>query len=463
MTPEEIAAAAAADQAKKLASQNQAAAAAALAADSLRRTNIRAAFGKFADAHRALLDTCLDDTACTADTAKERLLAKLGEGVTAIAAGGANIAAGKDEREKFAAGAERALLARAGLEKVEAGNEFNGQNLPDLAIACLKRSGIVVAGLSRNQVALKVFASMSTSDFPQLLSNIAGKVLRKAYGAFPNTWSKWAAAGSVSDFKVHPRIQMGSFDNLAVIPEGGEYSYGALAEDYENAQAATRGKAIRFTRQMLVNDDLGGFLKRAQILGRAAARTINSDAYAFLTSGASNHGPTSTDTGQYFNATAITTAGGHANLTSSGTAISVDSIGVGRVAMRKQKDKGLKVTLNIEPAVLLCPVGKEDLANQIVKSRTKDGQSNPEVINVHQNRLEVVSDPALDAVSATAWYEFANPLDAAGFEVVFLDGVQEPFIDEMIEFETDALALKTRLDYGTALGDWRGSYKNAGA
>lgn len=445
--------------AKAAASQ---AASAAIAAESERRQKIRNSFAPFAADYRDLMDSCLDDVNCTVDQAREKLLAEVGKGAEPVA-GRVEITA--DSREKFMAGAEIALAVRCGIEKREkaAGNEFIGMSMTDLAAQALSRAGHSVRGLTKDGVARRVFATHTTSDFPQLMSNTAGKVLRAAYGAFPNTWNLWAAAGSVSDFKIHPRIQLGSFGNLATIPEGGEYKQTTTKEDYENAQAATKGTFIQLTRQMLVNDDLGAFQRRAQMMGRSAARSVNTDAYAYLTSGSSNHGPTSTDTGQYFNATAITTAGGHANLTSSGTAISITSLGVGRTAMRKQKDKALNQTLNIEPAILLTPVGKEDLAMQTMKSESDPAASNSRVANIYMNRFTVASDPYLDTISATAWYLFANPADVAAFEVVFLDGVQEPFVDEQIEFMTDALSLKVRLDYGVAIGDWRAGYKNAGA
>ena len=433
---------------------------AALRFEATRQQDIRSRFGRFAGEHRELLDTCLADQAITPDAASQQLLARLGEGAEPL--GGPRIVV--DARDKFRTGASAALMARAGLGARDPSNEFNGLTLADLAGRALDLSGVSIRGLTRDGIARRVLASHTTSDFPNLLSSTAGKVLRDAYGAFPNTWRAWCAVGQVSDFKIHPRIQLGAFNDMAVIAEGGEYTYGTLGEAYENAQAATKGKAIALTRQMIVNDDLSGFTRRAQLMGSAAARTVNTDVYAYLTSGASNHGPTSSDTGQFFNATAVTTAGGHANLTSSGTAISVTSLGVGRTAMRKQKDVGLKTTLNIMPKILLTTVGKEDLAKEIVTSTTKDGQSNSNQPNVLRNAFEVVSDPYLDGISATAWYLLAATNDpAAALEVVFLDGNETPFIDEMVDFDTDAMKFKIRLDYGVAIGDWRGGYKNVGA
>jgi hypothetical protein len=440
--------------------------AAALKAETERRAAIKGAFGKFGEQHPELLASCVDDVECSLEMAREKLLAKLGEGAEPVAAG-TNIAPGVDARDKFMAGAENALLARSGHGKREEGNEFQGLTLAELAGVALERVGISTRGLSADGKARKVLAVHTTSDFPQLLSNTAGKVLRAAYDNFPNTWQQVAATGSVSDFKIHPRIQMGSFNNLATIPEGGEYTHGSMVEHYENAQAATKGKAIALTRQMIVNDDLGGFNRRAQVMGRAAARTVNTDLYAFITSGSNNDGPTSVDTGQFFNATATTTAGGHANLTGTGTAMSTASIALGRSMMRKQKDAGNRETLNILPKVLLCSVLKEDIAWAILNSTTEISQANPNKKNYVADvaRLSLVTDPYLDGVeSGLPWYLFADPMDAAAaFEVVFLDGNQTPFVDDMIDFDTDSMLFKVRLDYGVAIGDWRGGYKNDGA
>jgi hypothetical protein len=433
-----------------------------LADETARRDAIKSRFGRFSADHRELFDACLDDVSVTPDVASERLLAKLGEGSEPLRpVASAHVIV--DSRDKFIAGAQAALEARAGVGKRDESNEFNGATMVGLATRALVLAGESVRGLSPDAIARKVLATHTSSDFPNLLSSTAGKVLRAAYEAFPQTWRTWAAVGSVSDFKIHPRIQLGSFNSLATIPEGGEYTYGTLGETYENAQAVTKGKALALTRQMIVNDDLGGFARRARFMGDAAARTVNEDAYTYLTS-ASGLGPTSSDTGTFFNATAVTTAGGHANYTSSGTAMSVASLGVGRIAMAKQKDSGLKTTLNIQPSVLLTSVGKEDTARTLLASETDPSSSNSKVPNIYKNRYAVVADPFIDSVYANSWYLFVDPASsAAAFEIVFLDGNETPFVDDAIDFDTDALKFKIRLDYGVAPGDWRGAYRNVGA
>lgn len=461
MTEEEKRAAAEA-AAKKVADE---AAQNALKKDATRRREIRDLFVPFGEDHRALMDALLDDVTVDKAAASEQLLNAVAkkQGVGPLA--GAHVTLLADSRDKFVAGAQNAILARSGLEGITAGNQFAGRSMVDLAEHALNMVGIKTSGLTKDGIARKVLAAHSTSDFPQLLSNTAGKLLKAAYEAYPATWRAWCAKGAVSDFKIHPRIQMGSFNNLATIAEGGEYTYGNLGEAYENAQATTKGKGISFTRQMLVNDDLGGFNRRARLLGDSAARTVNSDAYGFMTSGSSSHGPTGTDGGQFFNATAATSAGGHANLTGTGTAISIASLGVGRRAMQLQKDVSNRETLNIVPAVLLTSILKEDLARQLLASETDPSSNNSKVPNIYKGRYQVVADPLLEAVnSGLSWYLFADPNGAAAaFELVFLDGVETPFIDEDIDFDTDSLKLKVRLDYGVAIGDWRGAYKNVGA
>lgn len=433
-----------------------------------RNERIRGVFAGFRD-HAGIGELeaqCLADPSITIEAAQGKLLSKVAAGSQPLNGGG-RVEAGEDEGTKFIAGASNALLVKAAFKGAqrEAGNQFNGMTLAQLAGHSLAMRGINIRGMSPDQIARKVLAAHTTSDFPLLLSSTAGKMLRAAYESYANTYQLWCGVGSVSDFKAHPRIQLGSFNSLATILEGGEYTYGTVAEESESIQAVTKGRALLLTRQMIVNDDLGGFGRRAQMLGRAAARTVNTDAYTLLTSGSGNNGPTMSDTGQLFNATAVTTAGGHANLAGTPSAITVASISEGRAAMRKQKDKGLNDTLNIMPKSLICPVGKEDIAWAVLNSVSDPSSSNSAKRNYVQSvaALTLITDPFLDGISATAWYLAADPADAPLVEVAFLDGQQSPFIDDEIEFDNDALKFKARLDYGVAAIDWRAGWRNAGA
>lgn len=438
----------------------------ALAAVRERNDRIHAAVKDVLDVPgvRDIYEAALRDPSQSVEHVLGKCLAVQAAQVGPAATGMGRVEGGEDAREKFARGAEAALLARGNLAKRESGNEFNGLRLHEIAAKALEMSGTSTRGLSPDQIARKALASHTSSDFPLLLSSTAGKALRNAYEAHPTTYQQFCAVGSVSDFKASPRIQLGSFNSLDTIPEGGEYTYGTIGEESESITAVTKGKAIKLTRQMLVNDDLGGFLRRAQMLGRAAARTVNNDVLALLTSGSSNNGPTMSDGGQLFNATAVTSAGGHANYLAAGYAPTVTSIAAGRAAMRKQKDKGLRDALNIEPRILLAPVGLEDVAWAVLNSTADPASANSAKRNYVRDvaSLTLITDPYLDGVLSTGWYLIADPNEVPLLEVAFLDGNSVPFIDDEIDFDSDAAKFKVRLDYGIAAIDWRAGWRTTG-
>lgn len=445
---------------------------AALQALNQRNTTLRGVFAGFRDlAGVAQLEAdCLADTTLTIEQVQAKLLARVGAGAGPLtppnAGAPGRIEAGDDEADKFRAAMSQVVVARARVgnkpvEAVDAANPYRGAGLQALVRHCLVRAGVRdVMTMDGSRLADRVFALHGTGDFPLILANSANKVLRAAYDAAPSTWQLWCHQGEVNDFKAGTRLQLGSFNSLQQVRPGEEYDFGATAsEEGETIQAVTMGRGIAMTRQMIVNDDLGVFVQRARMLGAAARRTVNEDVYAKL---AAN--PTMSDTGALFNATAVTTAGGHANYTSSGTAISVASIAVGEALMALQKDAGLKTTLNLAPRFLLAPRGKKQIAWDILNSPSDPASSNAAKRNYAASLgLELITDAELDKASSTAWYLVTDPMQAPLIEVAFLNGIDVPQVEEAIDFATDAIRLKARLDYGVAAIDWRGGYKNAGA
>ena len=364
-----------------------------------------------------------------------------------------HIEAGLSSEDKFRAGAVAALAHRAGFEKDDPTNEFRGKSLHELGARALEMKGHKTASMTRSEIAGMLLRSHSTSDFPLLLADVANKSLQNAYGVFPQIWNQIAAVGSVSDFKTINMIRMGSFSSLSTILEGAEYTQGSFSEEREQLTAVTKGRYIQMTRQMIINDDLSGFSRMATMLGRAAARTVNADVIGVLTANAA-----------LSDGTALFHAD-HSNLAGSSAAISVATLGAARAAMRKQKDPSGLDPANIMPRYLLVPVGKEDMAREIVTSPyNTDTAAQLKNNSIRSwSPLEVISDPLLDDNSATAWYMIADPMDAPLLEVRFLDGQQTPYVASEEEFLTDAVRWKVRLDYGVAANDYRGGYKNGGA
>jgi hypothetical protein len=409
---------------------------------------------------RAIYESALRDPTMSVEAVLQKALAAQASQAQPAAGGGGRVVLMGDQRDRFIEGVSNAVLARSGLAPREANNEFNGIRLENIVRACLRNAGASgVDRMERVQLAERVLAMQGSSDFPLLVANTANKALRAAYDMAQPTWRQWCAVGEVSDFKANSRIQLGTFNSLAEIKPGGEYTYGSVGEEAESIIAITKGKGLALTRQLIINDDLGAFIAAARMLGFAAARTVNEDVYARLAASTAM-----SDTGALFNATAVTTAGGHANYTSSGTALSVASITVGEAAMAAQKDKNLRTALNLAPKFLLAPRGKRAIAWELLNSAADPASSNSNKRNFAASLgLELIVDAELDRASATAWYLAADPNQAPLIEVDFLDGQQSPYVAESIDWDTDAMKFKTRLDYGVQAIDWRAGYKNAGA
>ena len=432
--------------------------AAALAADGERRTAIRNAFTPFMarEGVSALAATCADDVNCSAADAGQRLLAHLAKGATSVAG---HIVTVEDESDKRRFAVVDALMVRAGTasdeqrRNVQAYNPFKGKTLLDLASASLQRAGVKVDNMDKMAIVGSAF-TQGTSDFPILLENTMRKTLQQAYALAADTWTRFCARGTVSDFRANNRYRVGSLGNLDSKTELGEFKSKAIP-DGEKAQitAATKGNIITLSREAIINDDLGAFVGLAAMLGRAAKRTVETDVYATLALN-SGLGPTLGDGYSLFHAN-------HNNITT-GAALSAAAIDLDRVAMASQKDVSSNDYLDLRPQVLLVPMSlggtaksinmaeyDPDTANKLQKPNTVRGLFG-----------DIVDTPRL---SGTRRYLFASTTEAPVLEVAFLDGNDTPYLELEQGFTVDGSRWKVRLDYGIAGVDYRGAITNAGA
>lgn len=359
----------------------------------------------------------------------------------------------------FRASAANGLLATYAGIRGE-GPAYRGLTVRECAELAVARAGAQTLDMKPAQV---LAYAMTSSDFPSIVAAGAAAALRTGYYGFNSTWRRFAAIGSVPDFKRYERPQVGGFGGIDLVSEAGEYQSRPVLEDRTQISVDTRGRMLSCSRELLINDELGLFLDRALRLGVAVARAVNTAAYAYLTQGASANGPTMTDTGQLFNSTAVTTAGGHANLAGTGAAISAATLAAGKLAMRKQTDRDSTRPLGITPRTLLVPEALVETAWAQAGVATWGANDATDAHLSNAGRLQVVTDPELDVVSATGWYLIADPLIAPLFEVAFLNGAEAPFIDENLDFDTDAIRMKVRIDFGFAARDFRAGYRNAGA
>lgn len=345
---------------------------------------------------------------------------------------------------------KNALMNRVNPQKYkldDKGREFRGMSLMDMAKAALATGGINWKPMTQSEIAIK--ALHSTSDFPLLLADVANKSMRDAYEAAPKTFAPLARQVSVADFKTIRRLQLGEAPALAEIKESGEYTYGTLSENQETYSLTTYGKMINLSRKTLINDDLDAFTRIASAFGVQAARKEADIVWALIT-----------DNGAMSDGNNLFDDTNHLNHTSTGTAITVASLGVGREKMRKQKGIDAATYLNLRPEYLVVPVGKETLAQQYTRdiSPTQGSEVNP-----FSGAFKVIAEPRLDDNSSTAWYMFASPSVVDTIEYAYLSGNEGVYLETQETFNVDGVTYKARLDFGAGVIDYRGMYKNNGA
>lgn len=369
----------------------------------------------------------------------------------------AGITFGADEREKYIRAASTGLCLRSAqvkekdftTEEIGAAREFRSMSLLQMAADSLERQGIKTRGMDPREIAKRAITS-STSDFPVLLENVLHKVLLNNYQAVQDTWRNFCMVGTVSDFRAHKRLRMGSFSKLDKVSENGELKNKKITDaTSESISASTRGNIINVSREMIINDDLSAFTRLTGMLGRAAARSIELDVYALL---AAN--PTMGDGVALFHAN-------HGNLVS-GAAPSVTAFDGMRVAMAKQKDPDKNDFLDIRPSVLVIGVGQGGDARVINGSQYDPDAANKlqranKVYGLFQN---IVDTPQ---ISGNEYYAFADPNIEPVIEVAFLNGVQTPYLEQEMAFEQLGVNWRVYMDYGVGAIGWRGVVKNPGS
>ncbi|SDP69654.1 phage major capsid protein [Desulforhopalus singaporensis] len=361
---------------------------------------------------------------------------------------------GTEAPEKLRAAITDGLLMRQGIpvaEPAAGARDFRGRSMIEICRELLEASGVNCRSMSRMDIAGRAIASTSTSDFANIFSSLVGRSLMRAYDEWPSTWRPFVAITGANDFRDIHAVKLSGAPDLQGISENGEYKTAIFSDAKESYRVITKGIRVPLTRTMIINDDLRAFTRVPQLFGVAARRMESAAVYSLInTNGAMSDG------------TALYHAD-HSNLAASGGALSSTTLGAGRAAMRKQT--GLDgESIDVIPAFLLTPVALETTAEVLLRSTAlPDDNKSAGVYNPWAGKLTPISDPLLDATSATAWYLFAHPNQVPVIEAAYLEGEEQPYVEEQVDFNSDALIIKVRHDFGAGVVDHPGTYKNAGA
>lgn len=367
----------------------------------------------------------------------------------------------RDEVQTRMDGMQEAMTVRldARAQLTDNGRQYRGMTLLELGRDMLERSGVNTRGMDRMQLAGAMLQHrsgglMSTSDFAHIVGNVANRRLRAGYEENPGTYRVWARrAPNAPDFKSISVIQLSAMPDLLKVNEHGEFKYGTVSDAGETYAVTTSGRIVGLTRQAIINDDLRAFDRLVAGFGVSAARLENRTVYAQLTAN-----PTMADNVALFH-----TSRGNLG-TGAGSALSLDSLKAGRLAMRLQKGLANE-ELNLAPAFLIAPASLEQAAYQFTSSNyvpAKQADVN-EFRTGGRTAVEPVIEPILDGASSTAWYLAAASGQVDTVEYCYLDGAEGPVIESQNGFEIDGVQFKCRLDFAAKTIDHRGLYKANGA
>ena len=377
----------------------------------------------------------------------------------------------------------RASGSRQTIERPAAGYEdFKNMKLSRMAEFYAERMGCDVRRMASKDVALVAMGhpgslnrfriqrdvNHTTGSFTSLLLDAANKTLLAGYEEAPYTWSNWARdAGTTTDFKNLNRIRFSEMGTPEMVPEGKEYRSATMSDSKETYAINKYGSIFTISWETVVNDDLDAISRIPAMQGAACRRLQNQAIYGVLTANAAM-----ADTGALFNATAQTTAGGHANLVT-GTAATptVATLNAAYLSMMTKKGLRSDVILNIQPAFLIVPAALGATALQLVGSIADPAAGGSNAGNANTKNiygpngdrpLKVIIEPVLDANSATAFYFAANNSQVDTVEITFLEGEQSPVLESEWDFDKDVYKNKVRQTFGVAPIDFRGLYKHNG-
>lgn len=352
----------------------------------------------------------------------------------------------RDEQDTKRQGMTQALVAQLSGAKPESdkANPFMGYGLIDMAAETIGHKGLIRSAGDKIEVFMA--AGHTRSDFSGIFENALNKVLLDRYQVAEPTYRKIARKRNFNDFRVHPMVRAGDFPKLQPVGEGGEIKFGTFGEKRETAILAPYGVGLRFSRQMFLDDDLGGIYDMLNDYGASVADFEEETFYAFKAAA------TLASDGL-----AVHVAG-HNNLAGAGTAITVTALGAGRAAIRKQTTIDNK-KMNMAPSILLVGPDKETEADQLITSIVPNQSSS---VNPFSGRLEVVSSAQ---ITGNRWELYVDPNRPGGacFVYGYLNGAEAPRVRMDEPFGQQGMAMTVEHDFGMGAIDFRGTYANPGA
>ena len=296
----------------------------------------------------------------------------------------------------------------------------------------------------RAQEQLIEAADWTTMSLSGILGDVANKALMKGWKSVQEVIPRISATTSTKDFKKYRSYRLTADGTFQELGPGGELKHMSFQESGHENKVETRGAIVTLTREMIINDDLGAFNQLPRLIGRQGRLKIEKEGHQALLANASNF--FSTDNKNY--------------LFGANYALGMTSLGMVAQKFMQLKDANGDPIMLI-PHLLLVPTALSETADQIYKATHVNQASTDATPNTnnHAGKYQPVASPYLDegvltGGSDTTWYLLAHPEDAAMLEIAYLNGRQQPVVEQgQTSFNTLGIQYRAYLDFGIALGE----------
>lgn len=371
----------------------------------------------------------------------------------------------RDEQDKFRAAAADALIMRSGMElskPADGAREMMGMSFRDLAIECLAGDG--ETGLNRRSseelygLVMRQFYN-PTAAFPAILDTAINKSYVEGHNTVSVTFDQWTKKGSLKDFKTHDNNYLaGPAGEFLEVPEGGELKHDVFGDEkLPTRKLKTYGRQFTLTRQAFINDDVDLITKIPAKYAASARKTINKQVYKILVKNPA-----------IYDGTALF-SNAHANLVTTGTGITQESMQAMIMALQNQTDQFGEAII-VRPATLVVPVGMAFDTYTLFNSPTVNTSGNTQAVNPlyrYANQIQVIEDPTINVLcggfgNTMPWFLIGAKDDTDFIEVDYLNGQEIPTIRRMETPGTLGFVWDIYLDWGISVMDWRGAIKNPG-
>lgn len=316
--------------------------------------------------------------------------------------------------------------------------------------------------------------ALVTANFPGIVANVMNKMLIQAWQDFEQHYGWWKKITTIEHFSNLNDVswvRTGTIASLPSVSERGEYTELPIGDNKETSTWEKFGGYVPLTIEAVLRDDLRAFKRMPREAALAGIRNISEQIAEIFTT-ASGAGPTLADTGALFNATAVTTAGGHANLLTTAlgtdyTAWNTVSAAVFNQPLQVKNATGSYGTGKkqaIDPSYILVPRALKNQAEALFLPRWEAQAQNVAAVSPSWGgRVEVLTVP--EWTDATDWAAAVDPKLVPSVMLGEIFGIMPQIFNASSEidpamFANDESRLKVRQFLAVGVADFRGLHKS---